>query len=83
MENNVDTDKKVQYELPSRSTLFAQALRLFNFFHAQLSCHSMKFSLLIDMKMPTIVGFFIFISREIYFHAYVCLASKNMQLIVI
>ena len=27
---------------------------------------SMKFSLLIDMKMPTIVGIFIFISREIF-----------------
>ena len=27
---------------------------------------SMKFSLLINMKMPTIVGIFIFISREIF-----------------
>ena len=26
----------------------------------------MKFSLLINMKMPTIVGIFIFISREIF-----------------
>ena len=26
----------------------------------------MKFSLLINMKMPTIVGMFIFISREIF-----------------
>ena len=32
------------------------------FFHAQLS---MKFFLLINRKMPTIVGIFIFISREI------------------
>ena len=31
------------------------------FFHSKLS---MKISLLINMKMPTIVGIFIFISRE-------------------
>ena len=29
----------------------------------------MKFSLLINMKMPTIVGIFIFISREIFYLA--------------
>ena len=32
---------------------------------------SMKFSLLINMKMPTIVGIFIFISREIFMLNYV------------
>ena len=32
---------------------------------------SMKFSLLIDMKMPTTVGIFIFISREIFMLSYV------------
>ena len=32
---------------------------------------SMKFSLLINMKMPTIVGIFIFISREIFMLIYV------------
>ena len=31
----------------------------------------MKFSLLINMKMPTIVGIFIFISREIFMLSYV------------
>ena len=32
---------------------------------------SMKFSQLINMKMPTIVGIFIFISREIFMLSYV------------
>ena len=32
---------------------------------------SMKFSVLINMKMPTIVGIFIFISREIFMLSYV------------
>ena len=32
---------------------------------------SMKFSLLINMKMPTIVGIFIFISKEIFMLSYV------------
>ena len=32
---------------------------------------SMKFSLLINMKMPTTVGIFIFISREIFMLSYV------------
>ena len=32
---------------------------------------SVKFSLLINMKMPTIVGIFIFISREILVLSYV------------
>ena len=32
---------------------------------------SMKFSLLINMKMPTIVGIFIFISRETFMLSYV------------
>ena len=32
---------------------------------------SMKFSLLINMKMPTIVGIFMFISREIFTLSYV------------
>ena len=32
---------------------------------------SMKFSLLINMKMPTIVGIFIFISKEILMLSYV------------
>ena len=31
----------------------------------------MKFSLLINMKMPTTVGIFIFISREIFMLCYV------------
>ena len=43
-------------------------LFFFFFFHAQLS---MKFSLLISMKMPTIVGIFIFISREIFIFSYI------------
>ena len=43
---------------------------------------SMKLSLLINIKMPTIVGIFIFISREI-FGAQLCLARKNLQLLVI
>ena len=38
---------------------------------------SMKFSLLINMKMPTIVGIFIFIGREIFtvscvYHERIC-----------
>ena len=37
----------------------------------------LKFSLLIDMKMPTIVGIFMFINKEI------CLARQNLQLFVI
>ena len=32
---------------------------------------SMKFSLLINLKMPTIVGIFIFISREIFTLSYI------------
>ena len=32
---------------------------------------SIKFSLLINMKMPTIVGIFIFMSREIFMFNYV------------
>ena len=32
---------------------------------------SMKFSLLINMKIPKIVGIFIFISREIFMHSYI------------
>ena len=32
---------------------------------------STKFSLLINMKMPTIVGIFIFISREIFMLSYI------------
>ena len=39
--------------------------RLYNFFSCS-TLLSMKFSLLINMKMPTIVGIFIFISREIF-----------------
>ena len=38
------------------------------FFLAQLS---MKFSLLINIKMPIIVGIFIFISREFFMLSYV------------
>ena len=41
---------------------------------------SVKFSLLINMKMPTIVGIFIFISK---FHAQLDLARKKLQLLVI
>ena len=43
---------------------------------------SMKFSLRINLKMPTIVGSFIFISRG-KFHALLCLARKNLQLLLI
>ena len=43
---------------------------------------SMEFSLLINMKMPTIVGIFIFISKD-KSHAQLCLARKNLQLLVI
>ena len=57
----------------------------------------MKISLLIDMKMPTIVetgwweniphaaivGIFIFISREIFMLMQLCLACKKLQLLVI
>ena len=42
---------------------------------------SMKFSLLINMKMPTIVGIFIFIKQR-NFHAQQYLARKNLQLLV-
>ena len=42
----------------------------------------MIISLLINMKMPTKVGIFIFISRE-NFHVQLCLARKNLQLLVI
>ena len=42
---------------------------------------SMEFSLPINMKMPTIVGIFIFISR--HFHTQQCLARKNLQLLAI
>ena len=42
---------------------------------------SMKFSLLINMKMPTVVGIFIFISRE-NFHAQLYFARTNLQLLV-
>ena len=41
----------------------------------------MKFSLQINMKMPTIVCIFIFISR--HFHAQLCLTRKNLALLVI
>ena len=40
-----------------------------------------KTSLLINMKMPTKVGIFIFISGN--FHAQLCLARSNLQLLVI
>ena len=43
---------------------------------------SMKFSLLINMKMPTKIGIFIFISRK-KLHAQLCSARKNLQLLVI
>ena len=43
---------------------------------------NMKFSLLINIKMPTIVGIFIFISREKN-HAQLYLARKSLQLLVI
>ena len=43
---------------------------------------SMQFSLLIDMKMPTIVGIFIFISKENFMLRYVW-QVKKMQLSVI
>ena len=57
----------------------------------------MKFSLLINLKMPTIDGFFIFISKEILskkfsliinlkmptIDAQLCLSKKNLALLVI
>ena len=43
---------------------------------------SMKFSLLINMKMPTIVGIFIFISREIFMLSQLCLARTDLLLLV-
>ena len=43
---------------------------------------SMKFSLLINVKMSTILGIFIFISKR-NFHAQLGLARKNLQLLVI
>ena len=68
----------VQYALPmvkngqsDPETLYiasgTKAIKLFSI-SMQLS---MKFSLLINMKMPTIVGIFIFISREIFMLSYV------------
>ena len=51
------------------------------FFFSYSTQLSMKISLLINMKMPTIVGIFIFISRNV--HAQLCLARKNLQLLVI
>ena len=42
---------------------------------------SMKLSLLINMKMPTIVGIFIFISREIFMLCYV--SQNNLKVLVI
>ena len=47
---------------PSLVTPCPEVIKLFSC-STQLS---MKFSLLINMKMPTIVGIFIFISREIF-----------------
>ena len=43
---------------------------------------SMNFSLLMNMKMANIIGIFVFISREKN-HAQLCLARKNLQLLVI
>ena len=37
----------------------------------------MKFSLLINMKMPMKVGIFIFISREVFMLSYVLIAKKE------
>ena len=41
-----------------------------NFFSCSTQLN-MKFSLLINLKMPTKVGIFKFISREIFMHSYV------------
>ena len=44
----------------------------------------MKFSLLINMKMPTIVGIFIFISRENFMLSYVQqerICNSNLRLV--
>ena len=38
----------------------------------------MKFSLLRNLKMPTIVGIFVFISRENIMLSYVCIARKHV-----
>ena len=55
-----------------------EVIKLFFFCSTQIS---MKFSLLINMKMPIIIGFFIFISRKKN-HARLCSARKNLQLLV-
>ena len=52
-----------------------EVIRLFSC-SAQLS---MKFSLLINMKMPTIVGIFIFISRENFRLSYIL----QMKIVVV
>ena len=41
---------------------------------------SMKFSQLINMKMPTIVGIFIFISRQMLVLSYIYLHHENMPI---
>ena len=41
----------------------------------------MKFFLLLNIKMPTIVGILIFIGRE-KFHAQLCFAGKKFKLLV-
>ena len=46
-----------------------------------LNSARMKFSLRINMKMPTVVGIFIFICRE-NFHAQLGLPRKNLQLLL-
>ena len=44
--------------------------KVINFFSCSTQM-SMKFALLINMKMPTLIGIFIFISREIFMLSYV------------
>ena len=53
----------------THATISAQALRLYNFFHAQLS---MKFILLRNVKIPTTVGILTFMSR-------INTASENLK----
>ena len=58
------------------SNMGPEVIKLFSY-SAQLS---MKFFLLINIKMPTVVGILIFISMKI-FHAELYSAGKNVKII--
>ena len=61
---------KRKQEVTNVFSLVNMAPRLQNFFTCSTQL-SMKFFLLINMKIPTIVGIFMFISREIIMLSYV------------